>query len=240
MPGERPLIGIAPRFLKGEDGKLADAAARLTVLECLAAVGCQPVMLYVVDPDDPDEVAAVVRSVAGLVFPGGGDSDPALYGQPDRHPALRLVDPRQDASDLALIRAAVAAGVPTLAICRGMQTLNIAQDGSLIQHLEPGSVAHWEHAHRIRVSEPDSRVARMYPDGELTGCSYHQQAVDRLGADLHVTALADDGCIEAVEHLHAPVLGLQWHPEVTLPEVPERQFAPFAWLAREAARQPVA
>lgn len=237
MPADRPLIGIAPRFLKGEDGSLADAAARLTVLECLAAVGAQPVMLYVADPADAGEVGAVLGSVAGIVFPGGGDSDPALYGQPERHPALRLVDPRQDASDLALVRAAVAAEVPTLAICRGMQTLNIAQGGSLIQHLEPGSVAHWEDSHRIVLTEPGSRVAAMYPAGELTGCSYHQQAVDRLGSDLRVTARSDDGCVEAIEHVRAPVLGLQWHPEVTLPQVPERQLEPFAWLAREAAPQ---
>lgn len=239
MPGDRPLIGIAPRFLKGEDGHLADAAARLTVLECLAAVGAQPVMLYVADPADTDEVDAVLGSVAGVVFPGGGDSDPAFYGQPDRHPALRLVDPRQDASDMALLRAAVAARVPTLAICRGMQTLNIVQGGSLIQHLERGPVAHWERAHRIVLTESDSRVAAMYPARELTGCSYHQQAVDRLGADLRVTARADDGIVEGIEHVDAPVVGLQWHPEVTLPEVPERQLAPFTWLAREAALQPV-
>jgi putative glutamine amidotransferase len=237
MSADRPLIGVAPRFLVGEDGAPVDAAARLTVLECLATAGARPVVLHVADPDDAEEVLSVVQAVDGLVFPGGGDSDPALYGQPERHPELRLVHPRQDASDLALLRCAIRSGTPTLAICRGMQSLNVVQGGSLVQHLEPGTVEHWEATHRVVLTEPESRVAAMYGALELVGCSYHQQAVDRLGTDLRVTARSDDGLVEAVEHVSAPVVGLQWHPEVTLPGAPHRQPAPFAWLVRESALQ---
>lgn len=224
------MIGIAPKFLPGDEGQPLDViAARLSIVECIHRAGGRPVLLYV---DHPAEAVDVIGGLAGMVFPGGGDSDPGLYGDLDRHPALRLVDPAQDASDLALLRAALSVGLPTLAICRGMQSLNIVLGGSLVQHLEPTGVEHWDNVHAISVTEPTSRLAEIMGRVPFTGRSFHRQAVKRLGDELFVTAVAADGCVEAIEHVSAPFVGVQWHPELASSEAPV-QLAPFSWLVSQ-------
>ncbi|MGH3471417.1 MAG: gamma-glutamyl-gamma-aminobutyrate hydrolase family protein [Nocardioidaceae bacterium] len=225
----RPVIGIAPRYLPGDDANpLEYLAARTAVVSSVLRAGGQPVLLCF-DGSTPQGAREALDCVAAVVFPGGGDSDPALYGQPDRHPKLRLVAPEQDASDLVLARTAIEVGLPTLGICRGMQLLNIVQGGTLVQYMDPSTVEHWDSSHEIRVTQPESRLAAMFGTDTLIGRSFHQQCVSVIGTDLVATAVAADGCVEAIEHETAPIVGLQWHPELASEFAPPLD-EPFGWL----------
>jgi putative glutamine amidotransferase len=165
---------------------------------------------------------AVLDGLHGLALAGGADVDPARYGAArDRHTAPPRPD--RDAWELALIRAALARAMPILAICRGLQVLNVALGGDLVQHL-PDVVGHDGHCpvpgrhgrHPVRTA-PGTRVAALLgPEAEVA--TYHHQAVGRLGAGLAATGWAADGTVEAVEGIEAEaarwVVGVQWHPEV--------------------------
>ena len=135
-----------------------------------------------------------------------------------------------------------AAGKPVLGVCRGIQVINVAEGGSLHQHLPdvPGTGQHGQHdmrgapLHPVRL-EPGSRLAGAFGSLEIKANSYHHQAVDRVGANLKVVARAADGTVEAVEGTTgAPVLAVQWHPEMCFKEFPEHH-APFRLLL-EAVR----
>ncbi|MFF0910625.1 gamma-glutamyl-gamma-aminobutyrate hydrolase family protein [Microbacterium enclense] len=159
-----------------------------------------------------------VTSADALIVMGGEDVDPALYGGDVDDPRVGQTFPAADRAQVDLIRAAVAAGRPVVGICRGMQIVNVALGGTLVPHLEgdahvnPGSVADCMVDHDITV-EPDSAMARVFGATQLTVRSAHHQAVDRLGPELRVTARAEDGTIEALEHVSAPLWCVQWHPE---------------------------
>lgn len=153
-------------------------------------------------------------SCAGLVLCGGGDVDPSLYGQ--ENCGSQPPDPERDRAELALISAFLEAGRPILGICRGIQILNIALGGTLIQDL-PASVRPFhtnparDLVHPLRL-KPDSILGKLYgPHVQVN--SAHHQAVDRLGRDLTATAWAESGFAEAVEHQSLPILGVQFHPE---------------------------
>ena len=130
-----------------------------------------------------------------------------------------MVRPGRDAAELAFFRAAVAAGVPVLGICRGMQLMNVALGGTLIQHL-PDVVGHEEHcpvpgamgSHEVTVG-PGSRLAGKLGEGAHVVPTHHHQGLGRLGAGLVATAWAADGTVEAVELDALFAVGVQWHPE---------------------------
>ncbi|GIW14428.1 MAG: hypothetical protein KatS3mg063_0281 [Tepidiforma sp.] len=197
-----------------------------------------------------------VRHAAGLVLAGGTDIDPARYGEPP-HPAAYPPEPARDALERDLVAAADAAGMPLLAICRGLQLLNVARGGGLIQHL-PDLVGHGNHAdapppgekhrpaHTVAV-ETDGPLRALLGAGPFEVNSRHHQAADpaRIGRGLRIAARADDGVIEALEP-DAPgerfLLAVQWHPEdIALgPAGPMRDqaralFDAFAAAAREFA-----
>ncbi|EGX56472.1 putative glutamine amidotransferase [Streptomyces zinciresistens K42] len=164
-------------------------------------------------PDDPQYAAAAVARLDGLVIAGGPDVEPVRYGA-EREPRTGPPAPERDEWELALIDAALGAGVPLLGICRGMQLLNVALGGTLVQHIDG-------HAERVGVfgghdvkPVPGTRYAEAVPEAAYVP-AYHHQAVDRLGAGLTASAYAADGTVEAVELPSAPwVLGVQWHPEM--------------------------
>lgn len=162
-------------------------------------------------------IARLERSDALLVT-GGEDVDPALYGGDPSEPHLGQTFPVADRAQIAAVRHAVGERLPVIGICRGMQLVNVALGGDLIQHLElPGHVKPHDHAdsmidHRVEV-EQDSLLARLTGSTHLTVRSSHHQAVHEPAAGLRVVARADDGTIEAVEHESAPVWCVQWHPE---------------------------
>jgi putative glutamine amidotransferase len=167
----------------------------------------------------PDRAAAALDGVRGLVLTGGEDVDPARYGAAP-HPRLEETDAARDAAELALIAAARARRLPMLAICRGIQILNVALGGTLYQDLDserPGPIAHAgdDTRHAVRV-EPGSLLERTLGTRAATVNSRHHQAIRDLAPPLRAAAWAEDGVIEAAEPADpaAPwTLAVQWHPE---------------------------
>jgi putative glutamine amidotransferase len=193
--------------------------------EAVAAAGGIPVLL----PPLPG-IEEAVRRLDALVLSGGGDIDPASYGAAP-HPLTERVYPARDRAERALLAAALAAGLPVLAICRGLQIVNVSRGGTLRQHL-PDEVGHHDHgsvpgrygSHPVRIAA-DSALGGILgppgPDGEVRADvpTLHHQAIGRLGQGLVATAWADDGTIEAVQPDPAAgggtgfLLAVQWHPE---------------------------
>jgi putative glutamine amidotransferase len=230
----RPLIGVPGMWSSSVHGlRFEGVAVAAQVLRSIAAAGGEPVVMF------PEGAAAAdqVQRYDGVVLPGGADVSPALYGaEPDEHywPADYA---GQDAFETDVLAACVAAGVPTLAICRGLQLLNVARGGTLIPHLEPGSdaggVRHKDAVHPVSVSA-GSLLASVVGTGPVDVSSYHHQAAGELGEGLQVTARAEDGVVEALEVPGTPLLAVQWHPEDTADSNPA-DHALFAWVV-EAAR----
>jgi putative glutamine amidotransferase len=165
-------------------------------------------------PDDPAQAAAAVARLDGLVIAGGPDVEPVRYGA-EPHPRTGPPARERDAWELALIDAALAAGVPLLGICRGMQLLNVALGGTLVQHLDGhAEVVGVFGSHAVK-PVPGTVYAGVVPE-ETSVPAYHHQAVDRLGTGLVPSAYADDGTVEALELPSGEgwVLGVQWHPEM--------------------------
>jgi putative glutamine amidotransferase len=166
-------------------------------------------------------------SFDGLVLTGGTDVDPALY---DAAPAAETDPPddERDRCEMALLDQAMDMDVPVLAICRGLQMLNVQHGGSLVQHLD-STDAHRrrtpdksEPAHSVTI-EPDSLLARVCGAAGCEVNSRHHQAVDRVGRNLRISARADDGVIEALERPDKRfVLAVQWHPEDQVFRFPEQ------------------
>ncbi|MGW7332871.1 gamma-glutamyl-gamma-aminobutyrate hydrolase family protein [Streptomyces sp. NPDC054840] len=209
----RPLIGITTYVEDSTRYGVWDLPTSLVPTgyhELVQAAGGAAVLL---PPDEPGSAAEVLSRVDGLVVAGGPDLDPVHYGaaRDSRTGAPATV---RDHWELALIAAALDADLPLLGICRGMQALNVALGGTLIQHIDghfetPGAIS-W---HPVR-PVPGTRYADLVPE-EAQVPTYHHQAVDRLGRGLVVSAHAVDGTVEAIE-LPDPerwVLGVQWHPE---------------------------
>ncbi|MEU3932261.1 gamma-glutamyl-gamma-aminobutyrate hydrolase family protein [Streptomyces sp. NPDC029044] len=164
-------------------------------------------------PDDPERAAEAVARLDGLVIAGGPDVEPVRYGA-EREERTGPPAPDRDAWELALIDAALASGVPLLGICRGMQLLNVALGGTLVQHIDGhAEVVGVFGGHAVK-PVPGSLYAGVVPE-ETFVPTYHHQAVDRLGEGLVPSAYAADGTVEAVELPSADwVLGVQWHPEM--------------------------
>jgi putative glutamine amidotransferase len=219
---------------------------RLSVayLTSLDGAGLTPI---VVPPFAPcADRDAILDVVSGLVLTGGEDVEPARYGA-EPHPKLSTVHAGRDATELALLDGARDRRLPTLAICRGIQVLNVGLGGTLIQDIPsqvPGSLVHdgdgprSERTHAVALSR-DSRIARAIGRTEISVNSYHHQSVDTLAPGLIIVGQANDGVIEAVETpSYNPwwALGIQWHPEDLTggPEPWDRAlFAAFATQVRE-------
>jgi len=178
--------------------------------------GGDPVPIY---PDD--DLDALLPALDGVILTGGGDVHPRFFGEVNRGTQMDTVDEARDRMELRLAREAVARGLPSLGICRGIQVMNIALGGGLIQHIEGhAQVANTFDGppmqHLVRV-EPDSLLARALDvNPSLMVNTYHHQAVpaDALGEGLRAVAWAEDGVIEGLEHLDHPFfVGVQWHPE---------------------------
>ncbi|WP_231748810.1 gamma-glutamyl-gamma-aminobutyrate hydrolase family protein [Mycobacterium sp. M26] len=147
----------------------------------------------------------------GVVLPGGADVEPQRYGA-EPMPQTRAGLAFQDEFDLGVIAAVLDLGTPTLAICRGMQVLNVMLGGTLVQHVPETTTAHHNSVHDIAVYK-GSRLHNIVGAASIEVSSYHHQALGQLGRGLTVSATAADGVVEAVEHRDADVLAVQWHPE---------------------------
>ena len=192
----------------------------------------------------PLHLAEIGRIVDGLLFIGGGDHDPALYGAAAAT-GIELLDRERDHFELALAREALAVGIPVLGICRGMQTLCIAAGGSLYPDLgvyRTGSADHRSDipierpAHRVALT-PGTRLASMSEVGSVEVNSAHHQAVRDAGRNMRVAAVASDGVIEAIESEDGGfAIGVQWHPEY-LPRTDPLSKRLFGDLVAHAAQR---
>ncbi len=182
--------------------------------------GMVPVMLPAGQPTA--QAGQLIDLVDGLVLSGGGDVDPAVYGQP-RDQATYGDDPAVDEFEIALIEEARAQGKPVLAICRGIQILNVALGGTLIQEVTTEGGVHSpvrgdpvaldDRRHTVRF-EPDSLLAGISGSDELSVNTLHHQGLDRLAKDLIVEGRTSDGLIEAARATGSWwALAVQWHPE---------------------------
>jgi putative glutamine amidotransferase len=212
--------------------------------DAIAAAGLIPVVL---PPVSPAVAVAAIEDIAGLVLTGGEDVDPRHFGQAP-HPANGAPHPARDASELALARRALDQRIPTLAICRGAQIMNVALGGTLVQDIpsqHKGAINHdprkrTERVHRVSV-DPASRLARVLGATSIVTNSSHHQSIDAVASGLRIVARSEDGIIEGVEATDDDwwMMGVQWHPE-ELTDTPEdwdrRLFAAFADAVREAGR----
>jgi gamma-glutamyl-gamma-aminobutyrate hydrolase PuuD len=175
-------------------------------------------------------IAAAHELVArfdGVIIQGGGDIDPNRYGQEPRSTSIYGIAAEHDDLEIAVIRAAIELDKPVLAICRGIQILNVALGGTLHQHLADvlrDGESHWDKYHEINL-ESSSRVAKsMKTLSPKRSHSYHHQAIDKLAPGLVVTGRAPDQTIEAVEHNAKKwIVGVQWHPEDDADVEPDQQ-----------------
>jgi putative glutamine amidotransferase len=210
----RPLIGVSTYLETGARWGAWELEAALLPSAYPRLVQRAGGLAAMLPPDDPAHAAATVARLDGLVIAGGPDVDPARYGA-ERSPRTGPPAPGRDAWELALVEAALAARVPLLGICRGMQVLNVALGGTLVQHLDGHAEAVGVFGGHPVKPVPGTRYAEAVPE-EATVPTYHHQAVDLLGEGLIPSAYAADGTVEAIE---CPadagwVLGVQWHPEM--------------------------
>ena len=241
----RPIIGvIASRYPRpGSNSILAGIGEQY--LLAIEGGGGIPLLIHLTR--DEAAVQAHYRRCDGLLFAGGGDVDPAYFGQAP-HPKLGSVEPLRDEVELALARQAIDDGKPVLGICRGVQLLNIALGGTLYQDIPselPDALDHYASAkapgrahlaHPIALT-PDSWLAAQLETDELPGNTFHHQALRDIAPGLRVTGRAPDGVIEAVEG-QGPgfVVGVQCHPEDLWEQADARWARLFAGFV-EAAQQ---
>ena len=211
--------------------------------EAVEAAGGAPVHISLIPK--ADYVDAVVDGLDGILLPGSdSDVNPLRYGQ-QPHPNLGSVHTIKDETDLLIIEAVERRQIPLFAICFGMQVLNVARGGSLIQDIRsqlPEAIKHEQGAprdrpsHGVRVEEGTKLSEILRTDGLLVN-SHHHQAVETLGANLVVTAWSPDGVIEAIEDPRPDrfVMAVQWHPEMgwQTDQFSQRLFSTFVSHARE-------
>ena len=210
----------------------------------LAACGLRPYILPVLPAVDAD---GMLEGMQGLVLTGGEDVDPVHYGA-TAHRNLGEIHPGRDEFEFALARAAYARRLPTLAICRGIQVVNVALGGTLVQDIpsewphagnHDGGVARDKRIHTVSV-EARSALAGAVGASDLLVNSFHHQAVSTVAPPFRVVATAPDGVVEGIETLDPSwwMLGVQWHPE-ELTSTPEpwdrRLFAAFAAACKRGA-----
>lgn len=228
------IIGISAGRLDGAHRVVQSYTA------CIAANGAIPLIIPVTT--DEDTLRRTLRRVDALLMIGGGDIHPCHWGE-TLLPESNTPDPIRDAYDLALARIAYQLSIPTLGICRGMQAMNVAFGGDIYQDI----YSQQPDAHLLQHSQSAARCATSHPvditPGSLLNIivgadtlpvnSFHHQAIRRVADGWIASATAPDGTIEAIEHTHYTMIGVQWHPEELFDD-DSRQNALFRWLLTEA------
>ena len=212
---KRPLIGLSANT--SQDGLRTEI--RKNYLDSIVLAGGIPLILP--HPCGAGDVRAVAEKLDGILFTGGGDADPALYGE-EMLPECSEPDRDRDSFELELFRTAADLGLPILGICRGCQMINVAMGGSLVQDIPscvPGAIPHYqtedgsESSHSVDIAK-DSLLYGIIGKEHLEVNSFHHQAVKVPAAGLKVSAASPDGITEAVEGSRGSfLLGVQWHPE---------------------------
>jgi putative glutamine amidotransferase len=241
----KPLIGITAGKKFHEAKRSEEQSITISLetqyIESAARAGAAVLVL----PGNIDEasVGEAVSALDGIILSGGGDVMPLAYGQ-EPHPASLLQDPMRDRVEIAAIKGALAKGLPILGICRGIQILNVAMGGTLIQDIPSqvsGACQHYSRAegttgmHTMEI-EAGTLLSQVLGKTSLAVNSYHHQSIDKLGKGLRINARARDGVIEGVESDDGrPILAVQCHPEAAAAIDPAMQ-ALFAWLCDTALR----
>lgn len=211
----KPLIGIGSDIYI-TPGERDRAFAYTTYVDALRRAGAVPVVV----PPQPENARELIDSLDGILLAGGYDCDPAVYGQ-ETHPTVEPMDVRRQENDLSLARIARERGIPTLGICLGVQVMNVAAGGTLIQDIDSEHQTEIEHVsdpedrarHDVLV-EADTRLGKILGAREFNVNSSHHQAIREVGSGLRITAHAPDGIIEGLEDPKHPFyVGVQWHPE---------------------------
>jgi len=215
---KRPLIGIPMRIELETDRFYLSRHYS----EAVEAAGGTPVHISLIP--GVDYIDSVVDCLDGVLLPGSdSDVDPLRFGQ-QPHPALGSVHPIKDETDLLIIAAAERRRLPLLAICFGMQVLNVSRGGTLIQDIAsqiPMAIKHQQGVPRDRASHnvpivQDSRIGRLTTQPDLLVNSHHHQAVEAMGENLSAVSRSSDGLIEAIEDTRSDrfIVAVQWHPEL--------------------------
>lgn len=233
--GGRPLVGITSYAQPAAWGawQLEAALVPLMYVDSVEWAGGRALLV----PPSTEGVEETLDAVDGLIFSGGIDVDPAVYGA-ERHPTTDPTQAHRDRGELALLEAALARDLPTLAICRGFQLLNVLRGGDLIQHL-PETLGHERHRetpgifseHPVEV-KAGTRLASILGARREAVKSSHHQGVGRVGTGLVETAWAEDGTLEGLEDPSKRfAVGVLWHPEM---DEDDRRL--FEALVEEASR----
>lgn len=208
-------------------------------VDAVRRAGGRPVIVL---PGDDRSTSEIIGAVDGLLLVGGGDVHPSRYGQ-EPSETIYGVEPDRDATELDLLLDADYGEIPTLCICRGLQVMNIAFGGSLIQDLASdgrfaghGLPTEAPLLHDVKLAE-GSRVAGAAGSDLVAAASHHHQGIDRLGDGLVPTGWSEDGLVEAFERERGWMVGVQWHPEETAAADPTQQGL-FDDLVRLAAAGP--
>lgn len=228
-----PRIGVTGMWSNKVHGMRYDGSAvAVQVLRSVVRAGGEPLTIFA---ESALPAAERVRQFDGILIPGGADLLPSTYGA-EPHELTQPADyAGQDEFEASILRAAIDANIPVLAICRGFQLFNAVSGGTLNQHIGDETNPHRNSLHPVTVT-PKSRLREILGDDEITVSSYHHQAVEVVGPELTVVATAPDGVVEGLEHPSAPLVAIQWHPEDDAETNPQQQ-ALFDWLVTESRKR---
>ncbi len=244
MSERKPIIGITPTPMEDQQphGAFTRYAIATTYTEAVEAAGGIPLVI----PPQQGNVDAILDIVDGVIISGGGDIDPIRYGDTEVHEKTYGIHEGRDDLELTIAKEAVERDMPVLCICRGIQVLNVALGGTLIQDVPdqyPSDIEHRQQeagvpkedpGHRVAVT-PGSLLERTYGSSEIEVNSFHHQAIKDLAPALEINGVATDEIVEAVSHSGSTwILGVQWHPEMMFRAHPEH-LKPFQALVAQAS-----
>lgn len=215
-----------------------------TYTTAVEAAGGVPIVI----PPQVDNAAQLASIVDGFVFSGGGDIDPAAYGDTEIHEKTYGIHHGRDELEFALLREAIDHGIPTFCICRGIQVLNVVRGGTLYQDVEEqysNAIQHRQQANEIPREDPShtvsvdagSLLAEVYGSTRIAVNSFHHQGIKDVGEGLATIATTDDGLVESLTLPGHPwLLGVQWHPEMMY-AAHDEHLRPFKGLVEAALKQ---